>query len=211
MDQLLRQWQEPLWRHAFRQSTVLIKLWFWIVHTKLEILRELKVLRMDLALQRNSMGALEEAARIDPKILPFNVSKAESLFWRALIVGCGFLLGLEIALHGPGFGGRGGSFKETLINISGNVAPGQTNTIPFNPTSQSLVCDLRADTQHGTVSFEVAAPDGRLLGTQTGGGLTIENWTLPASERGTYTLRVISHDATGRWQVHLDQTDRDSR
>ena len=44
------------------ETTVLIKLWYWVVNTKLAVVREVKLLRMDLALHKGSEAVLEEIA-----------------------------------------------------------------------------------------------------------------------------------------------------
>jgi hypothetical protein len=192
---------------ALYESTVLIKLWYWVVNTKLDILREIKTLRMDIAVQRGSQDLLQEADRIGSDARPRDVSKTETYVWQAILVALGLLLAYEIGRHSPLAGGWL-SFRNLVLEQTEEITPGQTNIIPFTVTGSSLILGLRADTQQGTVSFEVYGPDGQLLGRQTGGGLTVDRWVLNAPGRGTYNLRVISNEATGSWRVRLEQTDR---
>ena len=76
------------------EGTVLIKLWYWVVNNKLALLRETKLLRMDLALQKGAMDALEELARVESPFEPLGVSMRERLAWRAGI----YLLALAIGV-----------------------------------------------------------------------------------------------------------------
>lgn len=192
---------------ALYESTVLIKLWYWVVNTKLDILREIKTLRMDIAVQRGSQDALQEADRVSSNPQARDVSKLEAYAWQAVLMALGLLLAYEIGRHSPPAGGWL-TFKNLVLEQTEEVSPGQTNIIPFTVTGSALILGLRADTQQGTVSFEVYGPDGQLIGRQTGGGLTVDRWVLNAPGRGTYNLRVISNEAIGSWRVRLEQADR---
>lgn len=78
------------------ETSVLIKLWYWVVNTKLAVLREIKWLRMDLALQRGADAALEDIARVEsPTRLP-GLSKWERLAWIGGVVLVSVLCGVGI-------------------------------------------------------------------------------------------------------------------
>jgi len=84
------------------ESTVLVKLWYWVVNSKLGILREVKLLRLDLAAQKGSMDALEEMARVEEPFRPKCLSKWESRAWRAAIIAGALLIGVIIGTRGQG-------------------------------------------------------------------------------------------------------------
>jgi membrane protease YdiL (CAAX protease family) len=98
-------------------------------------------------------------------------------------------------------------YPTPLLDAQGAVTPEQSESqsLAFVPTGEELILNLRADTQRGTITFAVHAPDGRLIGKQTGGGMTVGGWRLRAAGPGTHTLRVTPHEAAGRWQVHVSQ------
>jgi hypothetical protein len=192
------------------ESTVLIKLWYAVIHTKLDILREIKTLRVDMALQRGSQDALQEASRVNSPAQAYEVSMTEAYAWKAVLIALGLLLAFEIGRHSPPAGGWL-TFRSLVFDETKEIAPGQTNIIPFTVTGSALILGLRADTQQGTVSFEIYGPDDRLIGRQTGGGLTVDKWVVAAPRTGTYNLRVISNEAAGSWRVRLEQTDRGLR
>lgn len=81
------------------EGTILIKLWYWVVTSQLGILREIKVLRMDMGLQKGSMEVLEEVARMESPVRSGEVSKWERYIWRTAILLVSTLLGLEIGLR----------------------------------------------------------------------------------------------------------------
>ena len=94
-----------------------------------------------------------------------------------------------------------------LLDVKGNLSPEQSKPqdFSFRCPGGLLVVKLRADTQRGTVTFDIRAPDGHSLGAQTGGGLTVDGWSPSVSDAGTYTLRVTPHQAAGDWQARIDQ------
>ncbi len=95
----------------------------------------------------------------------------------------------------------------SLLDVKGDLSPEQSKPLdfPFRCPGGLLVVKLRADTQRGTVTFDIRAPDGHSLGVQTGGGLTVDGWSPSVAGAGTYTLRVTPHQAAGRWQARIDQ------
>jgi hypothetical protein len=120
-------------------------------------------------------------------------------FWAgtgSLMLLLSLALPFELQIHG-----------RTLLTLQSGVTPEQveSQSFTFVPTGKTLVVNLRADTKRGTVTFAVHAPDGRQIGAQTGGGLTVEGWTLSADDPGTYTLKVTPHQAEGYWRVHIRQ------
>lgn len=78
------------------ESTVLIKIWYWVVNSRLALLRETKLLRMDLALQKGAMDAVEEMARVESPFEPLGVSKRERRMWRAGVYAMCMVMGLSI-------------------------------------------------------------------------------------------------------------------
>jgi hypothetical protein len=83
------------------ESTVLLKLWYWVVNSKLATLREIKLLRMDLAVQKGSMDALEELARTEPPgVLAWVLSRLERVIWRTAIIFLASLIAVIIATSG---------------------------------------------------------------------------------------------------------------
>ncbi len=66
-------------------STILMKLWYWVVNSKLGILKELKLLRFDLAQDRSAVDALEAVARIDNPARVSGVSRLERFAWTIAI------------------------------------------------------------------------------------------------------------------------------
>jgi hypothetical protein len=79
------------------ESTILIKLWYWVVNSKLAVLRQVKLLRMDLALQKGSTEALEELAAIESPFQPMGISKWERRAWHAAVMALAVVLGAVIA------------------------------------------------------------------------------------------------------------------
>jgi hypothetical protein len=79
------------------ESTILIKLWYWVVNTKLAVLRQVKLLRMDLALQKGSMEALEELAALESPVQPAGISKWERWGWRVVTIVFALVMGAAIA------------------------------------------------------------------------------------------------------------------
>jgi hypothetical protein len=78
------------------ETTVLIKLWYWVVNTKLGVLREVKLLRMDLAAQKGSLEALEAIARVESPTRVPGVSKLERAAWFGALIAVGLLFGAGI-------------------------------------------------------------------------------------------------------------------
>jgi hypothetical protein len=81
------------------ETTVLIKLWYWVVNTKLAVLREVKLLRMDLALHKGSAEALEEIARVESPTRVPGLSKLERAAWIGALIAVGLLFGAGIGRH----------------------------------------------------------------------------------------------------------------
>lgn len=78
------------------ETTVLIKLWYWVVNTKLAVLREVKLLRMDLALHKGDSAAFEEIAHVESPTRAPGVSKWERGAWLGALVMVGLLFGAGI-------------------------------------------------------------------------------------------------------------------
>jgi hypothetical protein len=80
------------------ESTILIKLWYWVVNSKLAVLRQVKLLRIDLALQKGSTETLEELASLESPFRPMGISKWERRAWGAAVMGLALVMGAIIAL-----------------------------------------------------------------------------------------------------------------
>jgi hypothetical protein len=187
------------------ESTVLMKLWFWVLHSKLDVQRELRTLRMDLAIQKSSEAAVQEAASAAGGTLKF-WKGWEPKVWRYALLLMGLLLGLEIMMHGPASGGWT-SFRKEILSVGDSITSGPRE-FQFEPKGKVLFLDIRADTSDGTVKFSVFGPDGKELGWHSGGGMTVSGWRVNAENRGTYTLRVTPQDATGTWRARIQEVER---
>lgn len=187
------------------ESTVLMKLWFWVAHSKLDVQREVRALRMDMAVQQSSEAAVQEAARVTAAGV--QAWKGwEAKVWRFALLLMGMLLGLEIMLHGPASGGWL-SFRKEILSVGGPVTA-EVREFQFQPKGKVLFLDIRADTSAGTLKFSVFGPKGEDLGWHSGGGMTVNDWRVNAETRGTYTLRVIPQDATGSWRARVQEVER---
>ncbi|MBM3888312.1 MAG: hypothetical protein FJ388_04205 [Verrucomicrobia bacterium] len=70
----------------FLEGAVLMKLWYWIVTNRLSVLREIKLLRLDLAIQRGTEQTIEEIAAIESPMRPEGLSKVERWAWKLAIL-----------------------------------------------------------------------------------------------------------------------------
>ncbi len=188
------------------ESTVLMKLWFWVLHSKLDIQREVKSLRMDLAVQIRPEAAIYEASRVVGDNRSGFWKGWEPKLWRLALGLMGLLLGLEIMVHGPASGGWL-SFRSQILSVGGPVTA-ESREFHFVPKGKVLFLDVRADTQAGTVKFSVLDPDGEDLGWHSGGGMTVNNWRVNAEKRGRYTLVVTPQNAQGTWHARIQEVER---
>lgn len=86
------------------ESTILIKLWYWIVNTRLGTQRELRLLRFDLAASKELPSGLDDLAQLESPLRPAGLPKWERWAWTAvLILGAYFTLGYR-GCQGPGKG-----------------------------------------------------------------------------------------------------------
>jgi len=81
------------------QATVLMKLWYWVVNGKLTVLREIKLLRLDLAPLRASEGTLEELMRVESPTRVPGITRWERRVWVGAIVMVAILIGAEVGRH----------------------------------------------------------------------------------------------------------------
>jgi hypothetical protein len=95
------------------ESTILIKLWYWVVNSKLSVLRQVKLLRMDLAVQKGSTEALEELATLESPLQPMGISKWERRIWHAAVMALALVMGAVIATSQ-------GNFRFILSTLSVN-------------------------------------------------------------------------------------------
>lgn len=141
------------------EFTILFKLWYWVVNSKLGILREVKLLRSDLAINRGSLDSLEASGEIDSPIRVPGLSKRERFAWIAAvmlvwIVMWGESMGRSgimcsnraITLHADGAGRM-----ETLYELQ-NTTPraireftiysgGEVSAMRLIPLSESMYAD----------------------------------------------------------------------
>ena len=82
------------------ETTVLIKLWYWVVNTKLAVLREVKLLRMDLALHKGSQEMIEDIARLEAPTKAPGLSKWERRAWFGAIILVSLIAGGEVGRLG---------------------------------------------------------------------------------------------------------------
>ncbi len=78
-----------LWAMLFLvmfESTILMKLWYWIVHTRLGTQRELRLLRCDLAANKESLHGLEELSQLESPLRPAGLSKWERRAWKVALL-----------------------------------------------------------------------------------------------------------------------------
>ncbi len=85
---------------VFFESTILMKLWYWTVNNKIGVLREIKLLRLDLAVQRGADQAIEAIAAAELATRSEGLSKRERWVWKALIIAAALSLGLIIGCRG---------------------------------------------------------------------------------------------------------------
>ncbi len=81
------------------ETSVLIKLWYWVVNTKLATLREIKWLRLDLALQKGDEAAFEEIARVESPTTQPGLSKWERCAWTGAVILVSLLCAVWIGRH----------------------------------------------------------------------------------------------------------------
>jgi hypothetical protein len=77
------------------ESTILMKLWYWIVSTRLGTQRELRLLRLDLALRNDTLDTTELAS-VESPTKPQGLSKWERAAWKVAIL----ILGIGVGLGG---------------------------------------------------------------------------------------------------------------
>ena len=143
------------------EGTILMRLWYWVVNSKLAILREVKLLRMDLALHRGLLETLEDVARVESPWLHHGITKWESYAWRAAIIAVAVLIGAEIA-----------KFSERHFSASGQMRSDRTATLTADGTAQV------------ETTYELANSTSRTLKEFTiysGGAITNTQW-IPAAE-----------------------------
>jgi hypothetical protein len=73
----------------------------------------------------------------------------------------------------------------------------------LEPKGIELIIRARAEMRTGTVLIGIYGPNGELIERVGGGKMTLKNWRVPVTIRGTYTLRVTPQHAAGRWEVHV--------
>ena len=80
-------------------STILLKLWYWILNNKIGVLREIKLLRLDLAAHHGALDTLERIVQVEPQTRPPGLSKKERWIWRSLILAVGIAIGVSPQLR----------------------------------------------------------------------------------------------------------------
>lgn len=143
------------------ETTVLIKLWYWVVNTKLGVLREVKLLRMDLAAQMGSLEALEAIARVESPTRAPGLSKWERVAWFGALIAVGVLFGAGI-----------GRQMDRHYRATGQMTAARTITL--GPDGKALV----------EATYDLANTTSRTLKDFTiysGGVITNTQW-IPAAE-----------------------------
>jgi hypothetical protein len=137
------------------EGTILVRLWYWVVNSKLAILREIKMLRMDLALQRGLMEALEDVARVESPWLHHGITKWESYAWRAAVIAVAVLIGAGIA-----------EFSGRHVSGSGQMTSDRKVTLGMDGTAQvETTYELANTTSRSLKEFSVYS-DGVIAETQ---------------------------------------------
>jgi hypothetical protein len=78
------------------ESTILLKLWYWVASNRLSTQRELRLLRFDLAAGHGSPRGVEDLSQLESPLRPAGLSRWERVAWMAAIV----ILALGIASGG---------------------------------------------------------------------------------------------------------------
>lgn len=76
------------------QTTVLLKLWYWTTNSKLGVLHEIRLLRLEARLARSPAESLEAIGDLEPGAKPGGLSHVERRFWNGLVVGLALCIGL---------------------------------------------------------------------------------------------------------------------
>ena len=71
---------------VFFLNTVLMKLWHWIINNKIGVLREVRLLRLDLALQKGTVDTLDSLTAAESPTKWQGVSRAERWAWNVAII-----------------------------------------------------------------------------------------------------------------------------
>jgi len=142
------------------ETTVLIKLWYWVVNTKLAVVREVRLLRMDLALHKGAEGALEEIARVESPTRVPGLTKLERCAWFAALLAVGLLFGSE------------GRHLNRHYRATGQMSADRTITLAANGAAQV------------EATYELANTTSRTLHQFTiySGGVIPETQWIPAAE-----------------------------
>ncbi|HOW63902.1 MAG TPA: hypothetical protein P5186_00745 [Candidatus Paceibacterota bacterium] len=122
------------------ETTVLMKLWYWVVNTKLAVLREIKLLRLDLALQRGAAEVLDDIARVESPAKAPGLSKGERYAWLGGLIlvslVCGIGVGRQVDRH---YRAAGQMTAERVITVAADGAARVEATYELaNTTSRAL-------------------------------------------------------------------------
>ena len=94
-----------------------------------------------------------------------------------------------------------------LLDTKGVVTTNDTAPRVFTFRTEPGTIRLRFDvnTSPGTVSFEVRDPGGRILGRQSAGIATINEWSIAITNAGNYELVVTPYQTAGYWNVRIER------
>lgn len=99
------------------ESTILMRVWYWVVRTRLSTQQEIRLLRFDLAAGKDSMSGLEELAQHESPLRPAGLSRWERRAWTAAILTLGVAVGLGGDLRFLKFLATNGAAFENAVTL----------------------------------------------------------------------------------------------
>lgn len=118
------------------EGSVLIRLWYWIVNNKLSVLREIKLLRLDLNLSPAGWPTLEGLGE-KPERRP-GLSSTERAFWQVVILALALFLGAGLGSSWPAGEQSRMSSRRTVTVEPGGQARVETEYSFVNLHSQAI-------------------------------------------------------------------------
>jgi uncharacterized membrane protein YhfC len=94
-----------------------------------------------------------------------------------------------------------------LLDTKGDLTTNEVapRSFKFKSEAGAILVQISVETKPGTVSFEVRSPEGTVLGKQSAGVATINDWSLKLTNRADYELVVTPHETGGHWQARIVQ------
>ncbi len=99
------------------------------------------------------------------------------------------------------------SLSAQLLDTSGDLTTNDValRSFKFKADAGNIVLRISVATRPGTVGFEVRSPAGSVIGRQSAGVATINDWSLTVTNGGDCELVVTPHQTAGHWQVRIDK------